>query len=121
MQHTASTSTRARRTGAVVLDDDTVQWRVWAPNVERLDLVLVDHPRGTLQMHRDEEGYFTHTESGVADGQSYWYRLNGNNRPDPCSLWQPDGVEGPSAVVRPERIVWSDDGWRGVRRQDLVI
>jgi maltooligosyltrehalose trehalohydrolase len=58
----------------------------------------------------------------VPEGRRYAFRLDdGPERPDPCSLWQPEGVHGPSAVVRPDRFSWSDGGWKGVRREDLVF
>ncbi len=117
-----TTNVRARRTGAVALEDNAVQWRVWAPNVERVDLVLTGGPRGTLAMRGEGEGFFVHTEPDVVEAQRYAFRLNGGEeRPDPCSLWQPDGVAGPSAVVRPGRFEWSDNPWKGVARRDLVI
>jgi maltooligosyltrehalose trehalohydrolase len=73
-------------------------------------------------MTPEESGYFLHTETGVADGQRYAYRLDGGpERPDPVSLWQPDGVHQPSAVLRPEHFTWSDAGWRGIPREDLVF
>ena len=59
---------------------------------------------------------------GSPEGQRYAFRLDGGpERPDPCSLWQPEGVHGPSAVVRPDRFAWTDGGWKGVRREDLVF
>src|SRR5690606_15041629 len=58
----------------------------------------------------------------IAEGTRYAYRLDdGMIRPDPASRWQPDGVNTPSAVLRPELFEWSDDGWGGVRREDLVL
>jgi maltooligosyltrehalose trehalohydrolase len=73
-------------------------------------------------MEREGRGHFRHTEREVPEGQRYAYRLDGGpERPDPCSLWQPDGVAGPSAVVRPERFSWTDHGWKGVPREDLVF
>ena len=56
------------------------------------------------------------------EGQRYAYRLDGGpERPDPCSLWQPDGVEGFSAVVIPDRFTWTDQGWTGVPQAELVF
>jgi maltooligosyltrehalose trehalohydrolase len=73
-------------------------------------------------MQAEDRGYLHGTLPDIADGQRYAFRLNGGpERPDPCSLWQPDGVHGPSAVVRPERFDWTDGSWRGVPRPDLVL
>src|SRR5687767_12426373 len=109
----------ARRTGAIALQGDAVQWRVWAPKAQRVELVLSGDRHAAVPMSDKGEGYFVHTELDVAEGQRYAYRLDGGDeRPDPCSLWQPDGVGKPSAVVRPARFQWSDDNWKGVPRQD---
>jgi maltooligosyltrehalose trehalohydrolase len=111
-----------RRCGALGQPDGSVRWRVWAPRARRVELVLLGGRRRALRMEREEGGYFVHAEANVAEGQRYAYRLdNGPERPDPASLWQPDGVHAPSAVLRPERFAWSDDGWRGVARPDLVL
>ncbi|CAA9442271.1 MAG: GH13_10 / GH13 / GH13_9 / GH13_36 / GH13_ 11 / GH13_20, partial [uncultured Phycisphaerae bacterium] len=117
-----------RRCGAVGLPDGSVRWRVWAPLAGRVDLVLIDgERRRTVAMRPDdnnveEPGHFAHVEPNVPDGQRYAYKLDGGEeRQDPCSLSQPDGVPGPSAVVRPARFSWTDANWRGVRRADLVF
>jgi maltooligosyltrehalose trehalohydrolase len=86
-------------------------------------LVLIDgsHRRAVL-MEKEANGHFRCTLADVAEGQRYAYRLdNGPERPDPCSLWQPDGVHAPSAVVRPERFAWSDRNWQGLAREALVF
>src|SRR4051812_30237928 len=99
----------ARRCGALAGPDDTIRWRVWAPQAKQVDLLLFDgDERRVCPMTRDERGHFSHTEHDLPDGQRYAFRLDGGaDRPDPCSLWQPDGVHGPSAVVRPDRFAWT--------------
>jgi maltooligosyltrehalose trehalohydrolase len=78
--------------------------------------------RREVLMQKEADGYHRHAESGVPAGRRYAYRLgDGPERPDPCSLWQPEGVHGPSAVVLPERFAWGDRDWKGVRREDLVF
>jgi maltooligosyltrehalose trehalohydrolase len=109
--------------GAIAQADGSVHWRLWAPKASRVELLLIDGGRRrAVSMQPVGGGYFEHAEQGIAEGQRYAYRLdNGPERPDPASLWQPDGVHVPSAVLRPERFEWSDDSWTGVRRQDLVL
>ena len=113
----------ARRCGAIGCGDDSVRWRVWAPKAERVGLVLIDgEARREIPMQREEDGYHGHVEAGVSPGRRYAYRLgDGPDRPDPCSLWQPEGVHGPSAVVLPDRFSWHDHDWKGVRREDLAF
>jgi maltooligosyltrehalose trehalohydrolase len=112
-----------RRCGAIPLGDETLGWRVWAPLAERADLVLqTGQQRREIPMQRASGGYFVHIEGNVQEGQRYAFRLNGGpERPDPCSLWQPDGVHAASAVVRPEHFSWNDHSWLGVSREDLVF
>jgi len=103
--------------------DGLVRWHVWAPRAQRVELVRIDGMQRRAQaMQPEGQGYFHCSLPGVAEGQRYAYRLNnGPERPDPCSLWQPDGVHNPSAVVYPERFTWTDQNWKGVRREDLVF
>jgi len=75
-----------------------------------------------VAMRTDERGYHTYVLAQVLAGQQYVYRLDGGpERPDPCSMWQPDGVRGASAVVLPAQFHWTDQEWQGVRREDLVF
>src|SRR5688500_2803927 len=115
--------TSGRRCGAVESAGDAIRWRVWAPRARGVELVLIDGGgRRDIAMVAEGDGYFSHVEAGVADGQRYAYRLDGGpERPDPCSLWQPEGVHGASAVYRPGRFAWRDAGWGGVPREDLVF
>lgn len=113
-----------RRCGAVGLRDGSVRWRVWAPRVRKVNLVTIDgDPRRTSHAMREEQGgHFALTLPNVPDGRRYAYSLDGGpDRPDPCSLWQPEGIPGASAVFRPERFGWTDQAWKGVARPDLVF
>lgn len=69
-----------------------------------------------------ELGYFTVEIEDVEPGAKYCYVLsNGAERPDPASRYQPEGVHGPSQVVDPRSFEWTDDNWRGIPHQLLVI
>src|SRR5690242_20345503 len=100
---------KKHRCGAWTEKDGNTHWRVWAPRAERLELVLLNGSQRRPQlMQREEQGFFHCLLPDVPEGQRYAYRLNnGPERPDPRSLWQPDGVHNPSAVVRPERFAWT--------------
>jgi maltooligosyltrehalose trehalohydrolase len=113
----------SRRCGAVGSPDGPFLFRVWAPAAKRVDLVLIDgDSRRGVAMQAEVGGYHRHEEAQVPEGRRYAFRLDGGpERPDPCSLFQPDGPHGPSAVVRPGRFAWTDRSWRGVRREDLVF
>ncbi|HEY3967741.1 MAG TPA: malto-oligosyltrehalose trehalohydrolase [Planctomycetaceae bacterium] len=111
--------------GALTCSNDSVCWRVWAPDAHTATLVLHNPPDGEsrpIPMQIERNGYFTHTEPLVAEGQPYSFRIDdGPERPDPASRRQPQGVHKPSAVVRLDQFEWSEGDWPGLRREQLVI
>jgi maltooligosyltrehalose trehalohydrolase len=116
-------NSNGRRFGALAGAGGSVQWRVWAPRADHVDLVLLLGQRRHVEaMEREQRGFFRLIRPDIAEGQRYYYRLDGGpERPDPASLWQPEGVLGPSAVLRPERFEWTDNSWTGLTRPDLVF
>lgn len=110
--------------GAFLSSDQTCLWRVWAPAVRQLDLILFSGQgtRTVSPMISEGDGYFTFQASGITEGQRYAYLLNSTSeRPDPASRWQPDGVHTPSAVWNPHNFTWADQQWRGTPREQLVL
>jgi maltooligosyltrehalose trehalohydrolase len=112
-----------RRTGAIIDKGGSTFWRVWAPFAKHVDLALVNgDERREIAMQTEARGFHRTALEGVPEGQRYAFRLNGGpERPDPCSLWQPEGVDGPSAVLDPSRFSWTDGGWTGVPQSELVF
>jgi maltooligosyltrehalose trehalohydrolase len=112
-----------RRAGALRGANGSVLWRVWAPRAKQVTLVLRDdNATREFAMGPEPRGYHRRAIEDVADGQRYAYRLDGGpERADPCSLWQPEGLFGPSAVVSPERFSWTNNPWRGAPRKELVF
>src|SRR2546423_13698246 len=80
------------RFGAFPLAHGRVEFRVWAPNVSSVSV-------GDTALTPAGDGVF----EGEADGRpgdEYEFVLDGERRlPDPCSRFQPHGVQGPSQVV----------------------
>ena len=100
-------------------------FRVWAPEHPSVELVLERGSARQLRpLTRGGRGYWHGDFDDVGAGDRYRYRLGGDDRsvfPDPASRFQPEGVHGPSQVVDPTTFRWSDQGWRGPRREDLVF
>ena len=107
------------------LEADGVNFRVWAPAVGRVALVVESDPARPLEvpLDREDDGYFSGTVRGVGAGLHYRFRLDGAERalPDPASRFQPEGPHGPSEVVDPSAFAWTDSGWRGVSLAGQVI
>ena len=109
--------------GAVLRRDGSVQWRLWAPKHDAVQLMIDrDGRRDVVPMAAEGHGHYVFADGDVREGTRYAYRLaDGRELPDPASRWQPDGVHQPSAVFIPETYHWADAGWKGVAREDLVI
>ncbi|MGU3496079.1 malto-oligosyltrehalose trehalohydrolase [Xanthobacteraceae bacterium A53D] len=103
-----------------VLTREGVHFRLWAPDVERIDLVLKDGP--VLEMAREAGGWHHLVTDLASPGTRYAFRLpDGLEVPDPASRHQPDDVHGPSEVIDPAAYEWRDDGWRGRPWHEAVI
>ena len=100
--------------------------RVWAPDAQRVEVVLLDDAGATIgepiPMEGEPAGYFSGTLEGVVAGTRYRFRLDGGDAlPDPASRFQPDGPHGPSMVIDPSPFPWSDERWRGPRLDEVVL
>lgn len=102
---------------------DGVEFRVWAPSRERVDVVLYGPDAERVEpLAAEEGGWWSAVVAGAGAGTRYKYRLNGGDAfPDPASRSQPDGVHEASEVVDPSAFAWTDAGWKGVPYEDLVI
>jgi maltooligosyltrehalose trehalohydrolase len=113
--------------GAELIDPAQTHFRIWAPKVQQIDLVLEESAmknakRTFHSLEAEEGGYF----SGVANagaGALYRFRVNGwdNFYPDPASRFQPDGPHGSSSVVDPTTFQWTDSQWGGVKLKGQVV
>lgn len=107
--------------GATLLNPSTVRFRVWAPHAARVS-VQMPASQISVDLERGDRGYFEGTVSGIGPGARYHYVLDGRRqRPDPASRWQPDGVHRSSAIVDPEAFQWTDEAWRGMSLDDLIL
>ncbi len=105
--------------GAYVVEGG-VQFRVWAPKAESIDVVF--EKGHTQSLERDERGYFSGIVSHACPGMTYRFRLDeGKDYPDPCSRFQPQGPHGPSQIVDSAAYRWRDHEWSGVHMAGQVI
>ncbi len=69
---------------------------VWAPEAERVDLVLGEQ---RIALERTTGGYWQ-TDTTAEMSHGYFFSVDGSApMPDPRSRWQPAGVHGPSHAV----------------------
>ena len=92
--------------GALVRPDGRVQFRLWAPACDHIDLQLVNSDT-TFALARSADGWHELITGEARAGDLYFFVLPGGMRiPDPASRFQPDDVHGPSEIV-------DCSGWQG--------
>lgn len=99
--------------------DGRINFRLWAPAAERVDLMLDDgaHPMAAL-----DDGWFEVAHPSNGRSARYRFRIDGDLIvPDPASHFQPDDVQGPSEVVDHEFYKWGTKAWRGRPWHEAVI
>ncbi len=95
---------------------------MWAPACTTVEVCLENPPHGAiLAMRPQAGGFFGCFAEGSSPGDLYRFRLDGAGPfPDPASRFQPAGVHGPSEVVDPASLRWTDEAWQGVPLERLV-
>ncbi|HEY7622066.1 MAG TPA: malto-oligosyltrehalose trehalohydrolase [Solirubrobacteraceae bacterium] len=106
-----------RALGATVLDDGLVEFRAWAPEPTRVAMRV-----GGTEHELADEGFGVRSARVAASaGDDYWLVLDGRRLPDPASRHQPDGLRGPSRVVDPRALRWTDRRFRAAPLRDAVL
>lgn len=105
------------RYGATPLRDGGVEFRVWAPNVQTLEVKIAER---LFPMTRTGEDFEVVVPAARSD-ENYSLILDGaRERPDPVSRSQPQGVHGPSQIIDPDTFAWSDQEWKGIALESYI-
>jgi malto-oligosyltrehalose trehalohydrolase len=100
------------------LTSDGATFRLWAPAVKRVDLLL-DKPHA---LRRGDDGWFCADIAGINAGTLYKFRIDDAlDIPDPASAFQPQDVAGPSEVIDHGAYQWRARDWRGRPWQEAVL
>jgi maltooligosyltrehalose trehalohydrolase len=114
--------TTTMETGAVLFENQQCQFTLWGPELEAVEVQLLAPRQASYSLQRSPLGYWSATVDDIPEGTQYVYRVNySEERPDPASRYQPEGVHGPSTVVNPRRFQWQDASWKNLPLQDYVI
>jgi maltooligosyltrehalose trehalohydrolase len=106
-----------RPLGARMIDDFHAEFRVWAPRAQSVKLLLDGQP-----MPLNDAGFGVREAVYPATpGDDYEFVLDGQELPDPCSRWQPDGLRGPSRLLDVRALPAREDGFSVPRLRELVI
>ena len=110
--------------GAEVQPNEGTHFRVWAPLLKKMEVVLESGPGApaTMELKQLPDGYFEGLALQAAAGTRYRFRLNSSGCfPDPASRFQPEGPHGASEVVDPSCFEWHDRKWQGMAIEGQVI
>lgn len=119
---------RWRRSLGAWIERGGARFRVWAPDHDSVEVVL--YSGGTegqppkevpVPLERFHDGTWGVWLANVDAGTRYRYRLSAGDFPDPASRFQPEGVHGPSEIIDPRTFRWSDQNWKGIEHEDLVL
>ncbi len=73
-----------------------------------------------MALKKNEAGYHEAVVDRCPEGTRYFFDLGDQERPDPASRSQPDGVHAASEVISRE-FDWTDRGWKGIPLEEYVI
>jgi maltooligosyltrehalose trehalohydrolase len=108
--------------GANYLGLNQCEFRVWAPQRQRVALRILEEPARTVPLQAEAGGYWVSVVEGVSPGTLYQVVLDDVLvRPDPASRCQPQGVHGPSQVVDAQAYSWQEGDWRGLPLGQWVL
>ncbi|MFJ8077410.1 malto-oligosyltrehalose trehalohydrolase [Streptomyces sp. NPDC096176] len=95
-------------------------FEVWAPNAEERVTLWLEGAEHPMERAQGRDGWWF-AEAPAHDGARYGFALDGGPvRPDPRSRRQPDGPDGPSAVVDQDAYAWRRD-WAGRGLERAVL
>lgn len=112
------------KTGPSYLGDGRCEFLVWAPKAKEIALKFSTPEDGVWSIAPMEPldfGYWRASVKGAWPGTRYYYVLEGQERPDPASHFQPLGIRGPSEVVDHASFEWTDNGWENIHPASMVI
>jgi len=110
--------------------DGSCRFRVWAPRAARVEVVPIRPSGPPVALEPRPRGYHEGRAARIDPAQTYRYRLTlpGRDsgaviaRPDPASRFQPEGVHGPTQVIRRPPTGGADgDDWRGLPLERYVM
>ncbi|MGD9614163.1 MAG: malto-oligosyltrehalose trehalohydrolase [Alphaproteobacteria bacterium] len=102
-----------------------VHFRIWAPRVREIAVEIQDAIGGAhpIPLQAEAGGYWSALVAEARPGMRYGFRTDTLDTllPDPVSRFQPEGPHGPSEIVDPTTFGWTDQGWRGRKREEMVV
>ncbi len=112
-----------RNLGVNYLGDGRCEFVIWSPFLSEVSLRIVSGTRKSIiPLNKDGQGYWSENLADILPGTRYFYRIKeDSDLPDPVSHHQPEDILGPSCIVDHSAFKWSDQDWKGVPLEKMVI
>jgi len=107
--------------GANMLGGGRVEFSLWAPGCDKIELMLGGSVGEMLEMQAEDDGWHRLTVEHARPGTLYHFVLpDGLKVPDPASRFQPRDVHGPSELIDPNAYDWTVR-WAGRPWHEIVL
>lgn len=112
----------AMKNGIKYVRNEGCEFNVWAPFLNKVAVKIISPEEKVIPMEKDNEGYWKTTIAGITPAMKYFYLLGDEeDRADPASHYQPEGVHGASQVIDHSAFSWSDGNWQGIPLSEMII
>ena len=109
------------KVGSQYLGNGVCEFILWSPLKEKAAVHVVSPQDKLLPMVKQDRGYW-YVKADIEPGTLYYYRLeDGEDRPDPASNFQPQGVHEASEVIDHSNTSWQDSEWAGISLEEMIL
>jgi maltooligosyltrehalose trehalohydrolase len=107
-----------KRNIGTIFSPDGTSFMLWSPEAKKIEIIINDN--FSLFPEMDDEGYWHSFSDKIHAGDKYLISIDDSKTlPDPASLYQPEGVHGPSQVVDLNSFKWTDTDWKGMPQHNV--
>ncbi|MBA4057406.1 MAG: malto-oligosyltrehalose trehalohydrolase, partial [Marivirga sp.] len=94
---------------------------IWAPEASGVFLYL-PYSNENIHLIKQEYGYWSCITGEVKVGDRYFIQLGNDEKyPDPASLFQPEGIYGPSEIINLNAFEWTDQSWPNMPLENYIF
>ncbi len=96
------------------------RFRLWAPDASQVSVQLAGQK---YSLQKLDGGWWQNDIDAAQPGMDYTFFLDDEALalPDPRSLWQPNGVHGPSRILDHAAFSWTDASWQAPPLASAII
>ena len=108
-----------QRNIGLTFDGSHYNFRIWAPKASQIQLSIKN--KKNIDLTRKDYGYWeANNIAEIDENDLYWVVVDGKQLPDPASVYQPEGVHGPSQAVNLNNLPIGE-GWQNIPLKDYII